>query len=89
MPRPMLRTPQTQTHSDSLLSATQNTQQKQQTQQIDGQQKMRRPRAHGEHDIQAQHRISKKLLQAAAVDLSRKQRDDRCQHEIERDRQRR
>ena len=35
MPRPMLRTPQTQTHSDSLLSATQNTQQKQQTLQID------------------------------------------------------
>lgn len=35
MPKPMLRQPQTQTQSNTILSATQNQQQKQQTQQID------------------------------------------------------
>ena len=35
MPKPMLRPPQTQTQSNTILSATQNQQQKQQTQQMD------------------------------------------------------
>ena len=35
MPKPMLRQPQTQTQSNTILSATQNQQQKQQTQQMD------------------------------------------------------
>lgn len=35
MPRPMLRQPQTQAQSNTLLSAVQNQQQKQQTQQMD------------------------------------------------------
>lgn len=35
MPKPMLRQPQTQVQTDTLLSATQNQQQKQQTQQMD------------------------------------------------------
>jgi len=35
MPKPMLRQPQTQAQTNTILSATQNTQQKQQTQQMD------------------------------------------------------
>ena len=35
MPKPLLRQPQTQTQSNTILSATQNQQQKQQTQQMD------------------------------------------------------
>lgn len=35
MPKPMLRQPQTQTQSNTILSATQGQQQKQQTQQMD------------------------------------------------------
>lgn len=35
MPKPMLRQPQTQTHSESILSATQQQDNKQKTQQID------------------------------------------------------